>query len=330
MRLMLFISLFIILSTANSYSQSDEYDEQKKKRMSFIPRYPLEIGFSAGTNVFLGDLGGTHARGQAALADANGASVRPAIGVFARYNMGGHFSFRLEMSYLNLAGDDQLTGSNFSGTKWAQTQEGWFRFYRNLNFQSHVFEMTNCSEITPYNFKLTGNRYTKTKQNVLSPYGLLGVGFIVFSPETLYKGTWIPLRELSTEGQGLVEGKDPYSSVQFIIPVGFGLRWEHDHQWVFSLEVNHRFTFTDYLDDVSTDYVDPAVFEANFDANKASLATSLARRSPEIDPNGHYSYITAPGQQRGNPDNNDAYFTVVLRVGFYLKRSRHIALVKDY
>lgn len=330
MKSMLFICLFVILSTANGYSQNDEYDEQKKRRMSFIPRYPLEVGFTVGSTVFLGDLGGTDGRGQTALADLNGASMRPAIGLYSRYNMGGHFSFRIDMNYLNLSGSDQLTGSNFNPTSWPPDREGWFRFYRNLNFQTHVFEMTNSSEITPHNFKLTGGRYSKAKQNVLSPYGVIGIGFIVFSPEALYEGTWVPLRELSTEGQGLIEGKDPYSTVQFIIPVGLGLRWEHNHQWIFSLEVNHRFTFTDYLDDVSTDYVDPSIFETNFAANKASLAASLARRSPEIDPNGRYSYITAPGQQRGNPGNNDAYFTISFRIGFYLKRSRQIALVKDY
>lgn len=319
----------MLLGYTTCYSQVYEYKERKKKRMQYIPRYPVELGFHVGTVQFLGDLGGTDAIGQSFIVDTDIASVRPSIGFFGRYNMGGHFSFRLEMSYLNLSGDDQLAGRDFSATQQSD-KDGWFRYYRNLHFQTHVFELTNSCQFIPYNFKLTGSRYTKTKQNILSPYGVLGVGFLVFNPQANYNGTWVDLHPLNTEGQGLVEGRPTYSLVQFIIPVGFGLQWEHNHEWLLSLEVKHRFTFTDYLDDVSTDYVDPVVFENNFNAKKATLATAMARRSVENDPTNIYGYITAPNQQRGDPKDNDAYYTISLRLAFYLKRSRPLALVKDY
>ena len=194
-----------ILSAVLSYAQDYEdyeYSEKKKKRMAFIPRYPLEIGIQLGTTYFLGDLGGTANIGQGFIVDADLPAVRPSVSVFARYSMGGHFSFRLEMGYLNLAGDDKWAGSGFSATSRAN-KDGWFRFYRNLNFQTHIFELTSTAEITPHNFKLTrGNRYSKTKQNVLSPYGLLGVGFIVFSPQGYRDGAWVDLHPLRTEGQG--------------------------------------------------------------------------------------------------------------------------------
>lgn len=329
MKLKFLIWLLLFLGYNHSYSQSYEYKERKKKRMQYIPRYPIELGFHLGTTQFLGDLGGTEAIGQGFITDTDAPSIRPSIGFFGRYNMGGHFSFRLEMSYLNLSGDDKYAGKNFSGTQHSD-KDGWFRYYRNLHFQTHVFELTNSCQFIPYNFKLTGSRYTKTKQNTIAPYGVLGVGFLVFNPQAKYMGSWVNLHSLNTEGQGLVEGRNPYSLVQFIIPVGFGVQWEHNHEWILSFEINHRFTFTDYLDDVSTDYVDPSVFEKYFDAEKASLATSLARRSPEHDPTNIYGYITAPNEQRGDPKDNDAYYTITLRLAFYLKKSRPLALVKDY
>lgn len=330
MKFKFLISFLLLIGYTTCSAQSEGYKEKKKKRMQYIPRYPIELGFHIGTTQFLGDLGGTALIGQSFITDTDVASIRPSIGIFGRYNMGGHFSFRLEMSYLNLSGDDKLAGKDFSATQKSD-KDGWFRYYRNLHFQAHAFELTNSCQIIPYNFKLTRGRYTKTKQNVISPYGILGIGFLVFNPQAKYKDTWVDLQPLRTEGQGLVEGRPgPYSLIQFIIPVGFGIQWEHDHDWLLSLEVNHRFTFTDYLDDVSSDYVDPSVFEKNFDSQKAALAASLARRSAEGDPTNIYGYVTAPNEQRGDPKDNDAYYTITIRLSFYLKKSRPFAWVKNY
>ena len=330
MKFKFLICFFLLVGYITCSAQSYEYKERNKIRMQYIPRYPIELGFHIGTTQFLGDLGGTEAIGQPFITDTNFASTRPSIGIFGRYNMGGHFSFRVEMSYLSLSGNDKSAGKKFSATQHSD-KDGWFRYYRNLHFQAHAFELTNSCQVIPYNFKLTGNRYTKAKQNVISPYGILGIGFLVFNPQAKYNDTWVDLQPLSTEGQGLVKGRpNPYSLIQFVIPVGFGVQWEHNHDWLLSLEINHRFTFTDYLDDVSTDYVDPSVFEKNFNSEKAALAASVARRSAEGDPSNIYGYITAPNEQRGDPKNNDAYYTITIRLSFYLKKSRQIALIKDY
>ncbi|BDS11719.1 DUF6089 family protein [Aureispira anguillae] len=329
MRLKFLTWLLLLLSSTISYSQDYVYEERQKKRMQYIPRYPIEVGLHLGTTQFLGDLGGTSSAGQGFIADTDFLSIRSSFGLFSRYNMGGHFSFRLEMSYINLAGNDKFAGKDFSSTKFG-SEDGWFRYYRNLHVHTHVFELSNSCQFIPYNFKLTGSRYTNSKQNVLSPYFVLGAGFIVFSPQAKYDGKWVDLKPLSTEGQGIIAGKDPYSSVQFIIPTGFGIQWEHNHDWLLSIEISHRFTFTDYLDDVSTDYVHPSIFADHFSPEKAALATALARRSQEQDPQDIYGYITAPGAQRGDPKNNDAYYTIAVRFAIYLKKSRPLALVKDY
>ena len=47
----------------------------------------------------------------------------------------------------------------------------------------------------------------------------------------------------------------PYSKYQISIPFGLGFRYKIGYVWDLSFEIGWRYTFTDYLDDVSTTYV---------------------------------------------------------------------------
>ena len=334
MRFSLVIGSLLLLMHPLCFGQKANQEirkRSKKKKATSVPRYPLEIGFHIGTTMFLGDLGGTTGIGKGFILDTNTEGIRPSAGFFGRYSMGGHVSFRLEMAYLNLSGDDRRIGrNNFKGSQFTD-QDGWFRFYRNMHFQSHVFELTNSIEIIPYSFESFSRKKSfGAKKHIVSPYGILGLGFMVFNPQAEYDGQWVDLQPLSTEGQGIIDGTFRYQLVQLIIPMGLGIRWEYNYRWILSLEINHRLTFTDYLDDVSKDYVDPAIYTDAFDINRATLATVLSRRSQEIDPNNNYGYLTEPGRQRGNPNNNDSYYTITMRLAFFLRRSRPLALIKDY
>jgi len=293
----------------------------------YRPAYPLEIGLQAGTSQFLGDLGGQMGIGKGFIIDTDIKAVRPTFGIFGRYNIGGHFAARLDINYLQLAGDDKYAGQGkFNTTNRpiigyddegkAIIEPAWFRYYRNLNFKTDVFDINIAAEIIPYNFELGGGYQN---YSVLSPYVFIGVGLFAFNPKGFYNGAWVDLKPLTTEGQGIVEGRAPYELVQFNIPMGFGLKWIYNDTWSVALEVNHRMTFTDYIDDVSTDYVeDPTVFDQTLDAQTASLIRAIARRSQEIDPAETYGYITAPGEQRGDPKDNDSYYTVTIRFSYYI------------
>ncbi len=313
----------LLLGATTAYSQN-----------GYRPAYPLEVGIQLGTTHFLGDLGGIggwandnkfirgangspwqDGVGQPFVLDTDIESVRPIIGAYARYSLGAHFVARLDMSYLQLASSDKDAGiSGFTPTTIGETA-AWFRYYRNLSFRSHVFESTISGEIIPYNFEL-GSGYSDN--SVLSPYLHIGVGVFAFNPQALYKGSWIDLQPLSTEGQGLVDGRATYDLVQLNVPMGFGVKWTYNDTWAISLEAGYRLTFTDYIDDVSKDYVDPSVFTQNMDGKTAALAAALARRSSEIDSGNVLDYVTKPGEQRGNPEKNDAYYTISLRFGYYL------------
>ena len=70
------------------------------------------------------------------------------------------------------------------------------------------------------------------------------------------------------------------------------------------------------MDDVSTQYVDPALFDKYFGAGtaKAELAKRMANKSL----NGIYH----AGDKRGTPTNKDAYYSVGFKISFLLGSDR--------
>ena len=148
----------------------------------------------------------------------------------------------------------------------------------------------------------------------------MGGGRYSFDPQAELKGEWYSLQPLSTEGQGFKEFRDrqPYELSQFNLLAGLGLRYEINSLFNARLEFVHRKLFTDYLDDVSTTYIDPSLFANYLPTNLVPIAQQLANRKGELNP----SDGTKPGDQRGDPKDNDAFFTIQLKIGITLGRLR--------
>ena len=110
------------------------------------------------------------------------------------------------------------------------------------------------------------------------------------------------LQPLETEGV-------KYSRTQPVIPVGLGVRVKLDPFFNILLEGGYRFTFTDYLDDVSIHrYPDPATL-------KSDLSRALSDRRSEIG----YDLPYNKGV-RGNPKENDGYFLLNATLQYYLPK----------
>jgi hypothetical protein len=76
--------------------------------------------------------------------------------------------------------------------------------------------------------------------------------------------------------------------------------------------------FTDYLDDVHDKYIDPAVFSKYLSGTQLDQALILNnRKRADALPN---QTTARPFGKRGNPLNNDSYFTVNVKVGFVIGR----------
>ena len=164
---------------------------------------------------------------------------------------------------------------------------------RNLSFYSYVYEYSLGAEYV----LLDLYRYR------VSPYLMTGIALFDFNPFTKDKdGNKIMLSELSTEGQGFFDGRKDYKLRQYSIPIGGGIQWAINDNKRIGIVLGFRKTFTDYLDDVSTTYVDELVLAAN----RGQKSANIAYRGDEV-PGGSATY-PAGGTPRGNPKSKDWYY----------------------
>ena len=291
----LFATLFAFISQA-SYSQ---YGESS----SFF-----EAGITLGPSNFLGDLGGNLGKGTPFLKDNNFQMTKLMFGLFLSYQPDEWLAFRLNGSFGRLEGDDAIIKGK-GGYEEA-------RKVRNSNFKSSVSELFLAAEIYPTVFL----EYEPTDiWHKLRPYGLIGVGLFHFNPmgSDPVTGNWVALKPLHTEGQGFAEYPDrkEYKLTQANIPMGIGVKYFLSEVTSLSLEVIHRTTFTDYIDDVKDTYIDPALFYNYLPNTTAQLAERMANKTGSANGSNQRYF---PGDKRGTPTNNDAYYSFQFKLGFRL------------
>lgn len=187
-----------------------------------------------------------------------------------------------------------------------------WKLERNLHFESSIYEFGIVTE-----FYL--NRYFESlKRFGLNIYLTSGVNVFRFEPKAYFDGQVISLPELSTEGQGLAAYPDrkPYSQTQISIPLGIGFSFNIADNFQLGFEVAPRMTFTDYLDDVSSAYIDPATLGQE----RGETAALLADRRWEVIT--HDNSIDIAGKQRGNASNNDWYLYTGIHFGYVISNKK--------
>jgi hypothetical protein len=269
----------------------------------------FEAGISLGPSNFLGDLGGNAGKGTKFIKDNNFPMTKFIFGAYLTYQPNEWLGFRLALNRGTIEGDDAIIKGK-GGYEEA-------RKYRNSNFRSRITEAMLLAEIYPTVFLEDDPSDVWGR---LRPYVTFGVGMFRFNPQGTdpRTGAWVDLKPLHTEGQGFAEypGRKEYKLTQLNIPVGIGAKYFLSESVNLSLEILHRTTFTDYIDDVSTTYIDPSSFYAHMPLAQAQLAERMANKS------GNFGATTpyAPGSKRGTATNNDAYFSVNVKLGFRLGR----------
>ena len=135
-----------------------------------------------------------------------------------------------------------------------------------------------------------------------------------------HTSSWVPLRPLRLEGLGMAEYPDskPYSMNQMEITMGFGFKYWIKENMYIGLEVLHRQTFTDYIDDVSKTYIDNSLFANYLTPQQAAMANQLYYRQGYV-PYGSTSRRPTDAQ-RGDATQNDAFFSSMLRFGWRLNQ----------
>jgi hypothetical protein len=244
----------------------------------------------------------------------------------------------------------QLKGDDF--TSASITGEPRYRYLRNLHFRNNI---TEVSGVAMYDLKVNQGLYYRRAR--FTPYIFAGLAFLKHNPQARapYDGDtglqrWVDLRPIGTEGQFArnIDSKypKPYSLYQIAVPMGFGVKYRLKSRIDIGFEFGLRYTFTDYLDDVSGFYPEMAdlggpnslpvrmsdrtleersAWKGEFRTGLNDLLPEFGGVFPYTGTNGEtYTTINGYGRkgyQRGDKDNNDIYtftgfhITYLLRVG---------------
>jgi hypothetical protein len=255
---------------------------------------------------FLGDLGGTAGIGKPFVKDLDFPLTSLSKNIYANYYPAEWIGFRIAFNHGVLKGDD-AEAPNKGGAEVD-------RLERNLSFKTSVLEGYIAAEIYPTVFLESYDGL----QGKFRPYGIIGFGMMKYNPKAKLDGQWVALHPLRLEGQGMAEypERKKYSLVQQEVPMGFGFKYYLKENMYVGLELLHRQLFTDYIDDVSTGYIDPVYFDTYLSPTDAVKAKSLYYR-------GTYPGAVSRPQdiltyQRGDPTENDAFFSTILRFGWRL------------
>jgi len=295
--LLLPLLFLLVCQTADAQRNTKRRYTRNQNKITF------EIYGGVGVSSFLGELGGSNKIGSNFARDLDIESTRLTTTLGGRIFYHPRIAQRVGLTYGWLSGDDSRT--NEPG-----------RNGRNLNFRTPLFEVSTAIELYLLKESTPKNRYrlmsTRQKGNPVSIYLWGGVGGFYFNPKgkNPATGEWTALQPLRTEGQGYYGSRQPYQRFQLCIPFGLGFTFRVAPQWRIGIDLGLRKTFTDYIDDVSMTYVDPAVFtqSGSSDASLAALMSS-----------GKYQGATggnAPGQQRGDPKDKDSYMFLTVNLAY--------------
>ncbi len=244
-----------------------------------------ELGLTAGGMNYIGDLNNQSIFG----------TVNLAAGGFYRLNFDERWSMRADIDYGHVEGGNPD-----------------YIARRNLSFRSYIFEASLRVEFNFFPFSMREDHW------IWTPYIFGGIGFFAFNPKAYFtdplsgESGWYALQPLGTEGQGsmLTPDRTPYNLIQLSMPFGIGIKYHTSKSVTLSAEYGFRKSWTDYIDDVSTTYVD----NEQLAYYNGIIAAGLADRSGEVEP----GYVNAAGIKRGDDSLDDwyAYFSVQLSIGF--------------
>ena len=239
-----------------------------------------EFGITAGVAHYFGDL------------NNRGHINRPkiALGGFVRKQFGNYSSVRLSGHFAKLGYSDIYSNNEYD-------------LRRNLSFNTNIFEIALQGDFNFFKFNPSDPNYAFT------PYATIGVGFFNYNPYAYYKNQKVYLRPLHTEGETFYKGRKEYGSMAMCFPIGFGVKYAINDKVNISFEITHRFTTTDYIDDVSTTYVGADKFPST--GGNKSLAGIMQDRSFEVG-----TPIGIEGRQRGFSKQKDQYTIAEFGISF--------------
>jgi len=294
------------------------------------------VGGNVNAGNYFGDLAPVN---KAASTDVS--FTRPGFGGWVGYKFHHSMAVTAGINWVRVFGDDFTSDPN--------SEESFARYARNLSFRNDIKEFRVALQIFLFpnyggpNQRLPFNAYLSLGAAVYhhEPRGKVpefdyqreGINATTPAPNA---GEWVKLRPLGTEGQnlGIVE---PYKNIGFSIPIAIGAQMRIPNtKLTGGLEFGLRYLFTDYIDDVSTNYVNLDRFGdddlARIMSDRASVPVSSKGEARDLTGlniinnhgQGHNYYIEGnigsgiDGSVRGNPGDNDMVFVTQIKVSYVL------------
>jgi len=203
----------------------------------------------------------------------------------------------------------QLSGDD------AKSSAEW-QILRNVNFNSSLKEYSLVAEYSLVDVISDKAEYRFT------PFIAAGIALFQFNPKTSYindigQTVSVELQPLGTEGQGLAGYPEKYSLSEISIPFGGGFRYAVNDNISIGIELIGRFTFTDYIDDISTNY--PFNEDLLLNGQRGILASQLSYRGDELAGTPDVGIpMEKEGDTRGSESVKDYYFTGMLNLTYRL------------
>lgn len=248
----------------------------------------LDIGVGIGGSLYWGDLNSKDF-------GKNVGNTNLALQLVGNYVMNDYVSVRGGLLYGKLSGDD------------SRSNQDWQRL-RNLDFNSILLEASVLGEFHIFGYNKLG------EESPFSPFVAAGFSGFYFNPKTTLDGTVYELQPLGTEGQGMPGFDEKYSRLSAAIVFGAGLKVKLSDGVTMVVDGLARRAFTDYIDDLSGDYVSYPELAAGNGEIAARLGNRFGEFLGQEEP-----VIVETGTQRGGAFVNDYFFTGM--VTFYIKFS---------
>ncbi|HEY0655613.1 MAG TPA: DUF6089 family protein [Chryseosolibacter sp.] len=261
--------------------------------------------------------------------------TRPAFNFFLEHRQGPRYTWRAGFFYGTVIGADAKSSS-------PEKDQSFHRHRRNASFKNHIKELS----IT-FVFDLIRHQSMYFKRPPFNAYAFSGIAIFHHNPKAKLPasdlhgnplpdaGKWMALQPRGTEGQfaqlqptDANYGIEPYKLIQPAVPLGVGVRIRANETINIFCEASVRYLFTDYIDDVSRNYVDLGVLDN-------PVAQALSYRGNEIGPNANpYSYVGRDGKNyvveagfgaehpsnlRGDKSDNDFLFLFSIGSSVILK-----------
>lgn len=293
------------------------------------------IGFSVNALNYYGDLAPSPSSFSTDIS-----FTKPGFGLSFTHRFGPRYSLMAQYLYGSIKGADSESADP------TDLSNGIYRYKRNLSFQNQINEISVVGI-----FDLFENQQTYMSRVKWTPYAYIGLAVYFHNPQAKAPatdltgaplpeaGSLVDLQPLGTEGQhsnlpssAVNSGIQPYSLVQMAIPFGLGARFRLTDVLDLSADVGFRYTFTDYLDDVSANYVDltllnsPLAQAMSYRTNELSgyPLNPQASGIPGVNVEAGYG-SEHPDNKRGGKKDKDIYMVTSIRLTYIIKAHFHQA-----